>query len=228
MESTFFGYVRVSSIDQNDIRQRIELAKYGIVETNIYADKLSGKDFKRPKYQTLRKLIREGDVLVIKSLDRLGRNYIEIQEEWRYLTKAIKADIVVIDMPILDTRTNKDLLGTLISDIVLQLLSYVAEAERDNIRIRQAEGIAAAKALGKHLGRPSSPYPRGFEEIHTKFLNKEINSTQASHDLNISINSFNWLARKRKLGIEEVIVSPQTRKKNTRSKRSKTKTNPNA
>ena len=163
MKKNFYGYIRVSTTDQNIARQYQELIKWGILEKNIFTDKLSGKDFERPAYQKLRKKIKTGDVLVVKSIDRLGRNYEEIQKEWRYITKDIKADIVIIDMPILDTRTNKDLIGTLISDIVLQLLSYVAQAEREYIKQRQAEGIAIAKSQGKHLGRPFKPYPEEFD-----------------------------------------------------------------
>lgn len=157
MEQQFYGYMRVSSVEQNVERQRQELVRWGIVEKHIYTDKVSGKDFNRPSYQNMRKKLKKGDVLVIKSIDRLGRNYEEIQSEWRYILKEIKADIVIIDMPILDTRTNKDLIGTLISDIVLQLLSYVAQAEREFNHQRQAEGIAIARAKGKHLGDRESP-----------------------------------------------------------------------
>ncbi|WP_066737278.1 recombinase family protein, partial [Bariatricus massiliensis] len=138
----FYGYMRVSTIEQNMERQKIELLRWGIIEQNIFCDKLSGKDFNRPQYQKLKQKLHEGDVLVVKSIDRLGRNYEDIQEEWREIVKGKKADIVILDMPILDTRTNKDLIGTLISDIVLQLLSYVAQAERENIKQRQLEGIA--------------------------------------------------------------------------------------
>ena len=142
--NNFYGYVRVSTLDQNMERQLVELNKWGVLEKNIYCDRLSGKDFNRPQYQKLKRKLKEGDVLVVKSIDRLGRNYEDIQREWREIVKIKKADIVIIDMPILDTRTNKDLIGTLISDIVLQLLSYVAQAERENIKQRQAEGIAIA------------------------------------------------------------------------------------
>lgn len=161
--------MRVSSVDQNVERQKLELVKWGILERQIYTDKVSGKDFDRPSYQRLRKKLKAGDVLVVKSIDRLGRNYEEIQSEWRYIVKVVKADIVIIDMPILDTRTNKDLIGTLISDIVLQLLSYVAQAEREYIRQRQAEGIAIAKAQGRHLGRPRRPYPEKFETYYLRW-----------------------------------------------------------
>lgn len=169
MKKMYYGYMRVSTVDQNVERQRQELIRWGILERNIFTDKVSGKDFNRPSYSKLRKRLKLGDVLVVKSIDRLGRNYEEIQNEWRYIVKELKADIVIIDMPILDTRTNKDLIGTLISDIVLQLLSYVAQAEREYIRQRQAEGIAIAKEQGKHLGRPRCPYPEGFEDYYDKW-----------------------------------------------------------
>lgn len=182
----FYGYMRVSTILQNDERQRVELEKFGIVNQDIYADKRSGKDFDRPAYQKLRKKIKDGDVLVVKSLDRLGRNYEEIQNEWRYWVKEKNIDIVVLDMPILDTRTNKDLIGTLISDIVLQLLSYVAQAERENIRQRQAEGIAIAKAQGRHLGRLQMPFPIGFEAIFEGYHKREITSCEACELLGVS------------------------------------------
>lgn len=169
MAMTCYGYMRVSSVDQNLDRQKLELIKWGVPERLIYTDKISGKDFNRPSYQRVRKRIREGDVLVVKSIDRLGRNYEEIQNEWRFIVKDKKADIVIIDMPILDTRRNKDLIGTLISDIVLQLLSYVAQAEREYIRQRQAEGIAIEKAKGKHLGRPRTPYPPRFDHYYCRW-----------------------------------------------------------
>lgn len=196
MSSTFYGYIRVSSVDQNEARQVIELTRYGIIEKHIYMDKLSGKDFNRPQYQKLKKKLREGDVLVVKSIDRLGRNYEEIQAEWRQIVKEIKSDIVVLDMPILDTRTNKDLIGTLISDIVLQLLSYVAQAERESIKIRQAEGIAAAKARGAHLGRFAKPLPDGFPEIYEAWSEKRISRKQAIADLGVTANQFDWLCRR--------------------------------
>ena len=196
MNNNFYGYIRVSSVDQNEARQVIELTRYGIIEKNIYMDKLSGKDFNRPQYQRLKKRLREGDVLVVKSIDRLGRNYEEIQNEWRQIVKEIKADIVVIDMPILDTRTNKDLIGTLISDIVLQLLSYVAQSERENIRQRQAEGIAAAKAQGKHLGRFANPLPEQFWEVYAEYNSKTISRKEAREKLGLSDNQFEWLVRK--------------------------------
>lgn len=192
----FYGYMRVSTLEQNMERQKVELLKWGIIEKNIYCDKLSGKDFKRPQYQKLKKKLREGDVLVVKSIDRLGRNYEDIQEEWREIVKNKKSDIVILDMPILDTRTNKDLIGTLISDIVLQLLSYVAQAERENIKQRQAEGIAIAKAQGKHLGRFPSPIPDEFYPIYNKWLNKEHTLKSASNELGVTVSQFRTMVKK--------------------------------
>lgn len=197
MKKIFYGYIRVSSTDQNIARQYQELIKWGILEKNIFTDKLSGKDFERPSYQKLRKKIKEGDVLVVKSIDRLGRNYEEIQNEWRYITKDIKADIVIIDMPILDTRTNKDLIGTLISDIVLQLLSYVAQAEREYIKQRQAEGIAIAKAEGKHLGRSYKPYPADFDYYFKLWQKKEITKSIVAERLHITEAEVQWLIRRK-------------------------------
>lgn len=196
MSGNFYGYIRVSSIDQNEARQVVELTRYGIVEKHIYMDKQSGKDFNRPQYQRLKRRLRAGDVLVVKSIDRLGRNYEEIQTEWRQIVKEIKADIVVLDMPILDTRTNKDLIGTLISDIVLQLLSYVAQAERENIRQRQAEGIAAARARGVHLGRVAKPMPEGFPGIFEDWEAKRITRKEALEKLSVSSNHFDWLCKR--------------------------------
>lgn len=192
MSGKVYGYIRVSTIGQNDIRQRLEIEKYVTRNSDIYTDKVSGKDFNRPNYQRLRKKLRAGDILIMKSLDRLGRNYDDILLEWRYLTKEIGADIVILDMPILDTRTNKDLMGTLISDIVLQLLSYVAETERSFIKQRQAEGIAAAKSMGKKFGRPQTPYPDGFNEIYDMYKNEEITKSEGARMLGISFHSFRW------------------------------------
>ena len=156
---TVYGYVRVSSKDQNEDRQMIALREVGVPEKNIFVDKQSGKDFNRPKYKRLLKRLKTDDLLYVKSIDRLGRNYEEIQNQWRILTKDKKVDIVVLDMPLLDTRRGKDLVGTFLSDIVLQVLSFVAENERSNIRQRQAEGIAAAKARGVRFGRPPATLP---------------------------------------------------------------------
>jgi len=169
-----YGYVRVSSLDQNEDRQMIELQKKQIPEKNIYMDKLSGKNFERPAYKRLFKKLKQGDLLYIMSIDRLGRNYVEIQEQWRILTKDKGIDIVVLDMPLLDTRTGKDLMGTFISDLVLQILSFVAQNERENIKKRQAQGIAAAKARGVRFGRPEKPVPDNFGDIVNRWEKKEI------------------------------------------------------
>lgn len=160
--SISYGYVRVSSLDQNEDRQLLAMKNIGIEEQHIYVDKLSGKNFDRPNYKRLVKRLKEGDIIYVLSIDRLGRNYEEIQNQWRYITKEKKADIVVIDMPLLDTRRDKDLIGTLISDIVLQTLSFVAESERRSIRERQSAGIAAAKLCGVKFGRPVKELPDEF------------------------------------------------------------------
>lgn len=160
-----YGYVRVSSIDQNEERQMIALREKGVPEKNIYMDKQSGKDFNRPQYKKMVKKLKAGDTLYILSIDRLGRNYEEIQSQWRLLTKEIGIDICVIDMPLLDTRNGKDLMGTFIADLVLQILSFVSQNERENIRKRQAQGIAAAKARGVHMGRPVKSPPDNFVEL---------------------------------------------------------------
>lgn len=165
-----YGYVRVSSRDQNEARQMIAMQELNIPTENIYIDKLSGKDFNRPYYQKLLLKLRQGDLLYIKSIDRLGRNYQEIQEEWRRLVHEKGIDIIVIDMPLLDTRNGKDLLGTFLSDIVLQVLSFVAENERNNIRLRQAEGIEAAMKRGVRFGRPQVPMTESFRLAANKYL----------------------------------------------------------
>ncbi len=175
-----YGYIRVSSKDQKEDRQLLSIQEIGIDKKHIYCDKRSGKDFNRPQYKKLLKKLKKDDVLYIKSIDRLGRNYKEILEQWRILTKEKQVDVVVLDMPLLDTRQGKDLLGSFISDIVLQLLSFVAESERANIRQRQAEGIAAAKARGVRFGRPPIPLPDDFEYIITCWHNKEITLNQAA------------------------------------------------
>lgn len=169
-----YGYARVSSIDQNEERQIIALISKGIPSNNIFVDKRSGATFERPQYKRMIRKVKQGDVIYVKSIDRLGRSYEEIQQQWRYITKKKKADIVVIDMPLLDTRNGKDLVGTFLSDIVLQLLSFVAENERNNIRERQAEGIAAAKAKGVKFGRPGKPLPENFDEAVEKVHNHEL------------------------------------------------------
>lgn len=162
---SIYGYVRVSSTDQNEDRQMIALREIGVVDKDIFMDKQSGKDFERPQYKKLIKKLKPGDLLYILSIDRLGRNYEEIQNQWRILTKDIGVDICVIDMPLLDTRNGKDLMGTFIADLVLQILSFVAQSERENIKKRQAEGIAAAKAKGVRFGRPVKDVPNEFTKI---------------------------------------------------------------
>lgn len=185
-----YGYVRVSTKEQNEDRQLRALEKYPVPPEQIYMDKLSGKDFNRPQYRKLIRKIKSNDVLVIKSIDRLGRNYSEILEQWRVITKGKHADIVVLDMPLLDTRKNKDLTGTLIADIVLQLLSYVAQTEREFIRQRQREGIAAAKARGMQFGRPRIQKPKEFEQVRKLWQDGEIASREAGRRLHVSQDTF--------------------------------------
>ena len=174
MTGSVYGYVRVSSVEQNEDRQLIALENVGVAKRNIFTDKQSGKDFERGQYKRLLKKLKPGDLLYILSIDRLGRNYIEIQEQWRVVTKEIGADICVLDMPLLDTRKGKDLMGTFIADLVLQILSFVAEQERENIRKRQAEGIAAAKAKGAKFGRPEIDLPDDFCKLMDKWERKEM------------------------------------------------------
>lgn len=179
-EQKIYGYMRVSSREQNEDRQKLALLEAGVPETQIYMDKQSGKDFVRVQYQQLLGNLDEHSVLFIKSIDRLGRNYTELNEQWRIITKEKGADVVVIDMPLLDTRREKSLLGTFISDIVLALLSYVAENERINIRQRQAEGIAAARAKGVQFGRPPIPIPDNFFELYQKWREGMISMREAA------------------------------------------------
>lgn len=190
------GYARVSTINQNEDRQIQELIKYGVEEKHIYIDKQSGKDFHRPAYIKMLKRIKKGDVLVLKSIDRLGRNYREIQEEWRVITHKKNADIVVLDMPLLDTTRSKDLLGTFIADLVLQLLSFVAENERMNIRQRQAEGIAAAKKRGVKFGRPPIPKPDNFDEMYELWKGKKITARNAAKNCDLTIDTFYRMMKK--------------------------------
>ncbi len=185
-----YGYIRVSTRDQNEDRQLIALNEAGIDGNFIFLDKQSGKDFKRPQYKKLLKKMKKDDLLYIKSIDRLGRNYEEILEQWRILTKEKGIDIVVLDMPLLDTRRGKDLMGTFISDIVLQILSFVAENERANIRQRQAEGIAAARARGVKFGRPSLPLPDNFHEVLKAWRSKELTLKQAANACNMPVGTF--------------------------------------
>lgn len=191
-----YGYIRVSSYDQNEERQRIALQEMDIDKKNIFMDKQSGKDFKRPSYKRMLRRMKKNDLLYVKSIDRLGRNYGEILEQWRILTKEKGIDIVVLDMPLLDTRRGKDLMGTFLSDIVLQVLSFVAENERINIRQRQAEGIAAAKARGVKFGRPAIPYPDNFEKIHRDWRDKKMTLRQAAAACGMPVGTFYGKARK--------------------------------
>ena len=184
-----YGYVRVSTREQNEQRQMLAIKEYGIEKTRIFMDKQSGKDFERTNYKKLIRKLKSGDTLVIKSIDRLGRNYDEILEQWRIITKEKQAAIVVLDMPLLNTQQNRDLTGTLITDIVLQLLSYVAQTEREFIRQRQAEGIAAAKARGVRFGRPAMERPAGYEDIKIRWQRKEL-SARAAKQLRITHGTF--------------------------------------
>ena len=189
-----YGYVRVSAKDQNEDRQIIAMREVGVSEKNIYMDKQSGKDFKRKQYKRLVRKMKKDDLLYIKSIDRLGRNYEEIIKQWRYLTKEKRIDIIVLDMPLLDTRRGKDLMGTFLSDIVLQVLSFVAENERSNIRQRQAEGIAAAKARGVKFGRPPKPLPENFHTVYQRWKNGKITVTKAAEECNMPITTFRYKA----------------------------------
>ena len=185
-----YGYVRVSSTDQNEDRQFLALKEKGVVKMNIYMDKQSGKDFNRPQYKKLVKKLKAGDLLYILSIDRLGRNYEEIQNQWQVLTKEIGVDICVLDMPLLDTRNGKDLMGTFIADLVLQILSFVAQSERENIKKRQAEGIAAAKAKGVRFGRPEIPVPDNFGRIVRQWEKQQISFSAALEQCGMSEATF--------------------------------------
>lgn len=189
-----YGYARVSTKDQNEARQMVALQKFGC--DRIYLDKQSGKDFDRIKWRELRRTIRKGDLLVVESIDRLGRNYDEIKDQWRHITKNIGADIVVLDMPLLDTRPGKDLTGSLIADIVLSLLSYVAQTEREAIRKRQAEGIAAAKSRGVRFGRQPIDMPPEAPETKAAYLRGTITAEEAADRLHVSVSTFyRWVRR---------------------------------
>jgi len=191
-----YGYIRVSSQNQNEDRQLIALSKAGVSEKNIYLDKESGKNFNRPQYKKLLQNMKKDDLLYIKSIDRLGRNYEEILQQWRVLTKEKGIDIVVLDMPLLDTRNGKDLIGTFLSDIVLQILSFVAENERTNIRQRQAEGIAAAKAKGVQFGRPPRTLPDNIYEVHKAWRAKKLTLKEAAAACNMPVGTFYGKVRK--------------------------------
>ena len=188
------GYIRVSSHDQNEDRQLIALHEVGVQDADIYIDKQSGKDFERPQYKRMLRKLKRGDLLYIKSIDRLGRNYAEILEQWRILTKDKGVDIVVLDMPLLDTRRGKDLMGTFLSDIVLQVLSFVAENERVNIRQRQAEGIAAAKARGVRFGRPPAQLPENFHGVYQRWRAGKITGAAAAKECGMPISTFRYRA----------------------------------
>lgn len=185
-----YGYVRVSTMDQNEERQMVEMRKLKISESHIYIDKQSGKDFNRPKYKKLLNKLKKGDILYIQSIDRLGRNYEDIQTQWRYLTKVKEVDVAVIDMPLLDTRNGKDLMGTFLADIVLQILSFVAQNERENIRKRQAQGIAAAKANGMIFGRPVISVPENFPSLVSQWRSGELKASEVASRCNMSVATF--------------------------------------
>lgn len=191
-----WGYARVSSVDQNEDRQIIALRATGVAQKHIFVDKLSGKDFQRPQYQLMLRKMKKDDLLYIHSIDRLGRNYQEILIQWQYITKNKGVDIVVLDMPLLDTRRGKDLMGTFLADLVLQLLSFVAENERANIRKRQAEGIAAAKLRGVKFGRPEVKVPENFYEVHQAWRMKKITLKEAAAACNMPPSTFYSKARR--------------------------------
>ena len=198
MTGKTYGYVRVSTKEQKEDRQVIALRQFSVQQSRIFLDKISGKDFNRPQYKRLLKKIQTGDVLVISSIDRLGRNYEEILEQWRIITREKRCDIVGLDMPLLDTRqTGRDLTGTFVADLVLQILSYVAQTERENIRQRQQEGIAAAKLRGVKFGRPRIDLPENFEEVFKLWQESAISQRQAAHLLGTNHNTFVRWARRR-------------------------------
>lgn len=191
MESMVYGYVRVSTKEQCEDRQLIALREFPVAENHIFMDKLSGKDFNRPQYQKLIRRLKPHDILVVKSIDRLGRNYDEILDQWRVITKSRQADVVVLDMPLLDTRqTGRDLTGTFVADLVLQILSYVAQTERENIRQRQQEGIAAARLRGVRFGRPRKQVPAEFEWVRQQWEQGRITSRQAARQLGVAQDTF--------------------------------------
>ena len=193
-QKKIYGYARASTREQNEDRQIIALKEMGVPESNIYLDKLSGKNFERPQYKRLLKKLNSESVLYIKSIDRLGRSYRDLSEQWRIITKEKGADVVVIDMPILDTRREKNPLGTFISDLILALLSYVVETEYRTIHQRQAEGIAAAKARGVQLGRPPRPLPENFHEVYQKWKSGKISTEEAARQVNMPTSTFRYRA----------------------------------
>ena len=190
LQGVVYGYGRVSSTEQNADRQVLRLRSVGVTEKNIYVDKQSGKDFERPQYKKLMKKLKPGDLLYVLSIDRLGRNYVEIQEQWRVLTKDKGVDIIVIDMPLLNTRNGKDLLGTFIADLVLQILSFVAQTERENIKTRQAQGIAAAKLRGVRFGRPQKPLPQNFLNVYHSWKQGKLTCVAAAKACGMPLSSF--------------------------------------
>lgn len=194
MGANIYGYIRVSSIDQNEERQVIALRERGVPPPCIYMDKQSGRDFERPQYKKMVRRLRAGDLLYVLSIDRLGHNYQEVQDQWRLLTKEIGVDICVIDMPLLDTRNGRDLMGTFIADLVLQILSFVAQSERENIRARQAQGIAAAKARGVCFGRPPRPLPENYRSAYGRWKAGEITGTAAAKECGMPLSTFRYRA----------------------------------
>lgn len=191
-----YGYIRVSSADQNEARQLAAMRGASVPVCRVYIDKRSGKDFNRPQYRRLLKKLRRGDLLYIISIDRLGRNYEEIQNQWRILTREIGVDICVLDMPLLDTRNGKDLMGTFIADLVLQILSFVAQSERESIRSRQAQGIAAAKARGVRFGRPRRALPENFEYERQRWERGAVSGSEAARRCGLAVSTFYYLARR--------------------------------
>ncbi len=194
MAAKTYGYIRVSTREQNEDRQLAAMEAAGVGE--LYMDKQSGKDFQRPQYLRMVRKLKKDDLLYVKSIDRLGRNYTEILEQWRYLTKEKGVDIVVLDMPLLDTRRGKDLMGAFLSDIVLQVLSFVAENERENIRQRQAEGITAARARGVRFGRPPRPRPENFPEAAQRWRSGQVTGAQAARECGLPLSTFRYWAKK--------------------------------
>ncbi len=211
-----YGYMRVSTREQNEDRQRAALGALDIPKKNLYMDKLSGKDFNRPQWRALVRRLKKDDILYVKSIDRIGRNYEEILEEWRKITKGKGADIVVLDMPLLDTRRGKDLLGTFLSDIVLQVLSFVAENERQNIRSRQAEGIAAAKKRGVCFSRPPRVLPENFEEMCRLWKKKAITASEAARQCGMSLSNFRYHMGRRRENAEKFERSSEELTRNPR------------
>ena len=201
-EQKIMGYARVSTAQQNEDRQIIALREMGVPMKNIYIDKMTGKNFERPQYQKMLKKLNENTVLYIKSIDRLGRNYQDLSDQWRIITKEKKADLVVIDMPILDTRREKNLLGTFISDLILTLLSYCSANEYNMIHQRQAEGIAAAKARGVKMGRPEKPLPDNFDAIYEEWKTGEITAVDAAKKCGMPVSTFKYRAKRYKESTE--------------------------